>query len=275
LGRNSSSAAHSDADTDNIQESATRRSRVSGIDRALQIIDYLYDTGGPAGSYAIAKALKAPLSTIYVIVDDLVEKNMLMRQPDGSLWLGARLYHYGLAYARSLDFISVATHEMHDLCREAGETVQLCGRDGDHMLVLAMADGPSHFQVASRVGTRVPLNWTASGRLLAGHLPQEERIELFRRCAKSSPTGRAEMDPEVLASSAGAAFQSRLSIQAGESDYAVACIASPICDRDGQCVATISIVLPEQKALSDECRYTTHVRQSAERIEKVMGWRNH
>ena len=275
MGRNSSSAAHSDADTDNIQESATRRSRVSGIDRALQIIDYLYDTGGPAGSYAIAKALKAPLSTIYVIVDDLVEKNMLMRQPDGSLWLGARLYHYGLAYARSLDFISVATHEMHDLCREAGETVQLCGRDGDHMLVLAMADGPSHFQVASRVGTRVPLNWTASGRLLAGHLPQEERIELFRRCAKSSPTGRAEMDPEVLASSAGAAFQSRLSIQAGESDYAVACIASPICDRDGQCVATISIVLPEQKALSDECRYTTHVRQSAERIEKVMGWRNH
>lgn len=275
MGRNSSSAAHSDADTDSIQESATRRSRVSGIDRALQIIDYLYDTGGPAGSYAIAKALKAPLSTIYVIVDDLVEKNMLMRQPDGSLWLGARLYHYGLAYARSLDFISVATHEMHDLCREAGETAQLCGRDGDHMLVLAMADGPSHFQVASRVGTRVPLNWTASGRLLAGHLPQEERIELFRRCAKSSPTGRAEMDPEVLASSAGAAFQSRLSIQAGESDYAVACIASPICDRDGQCVATISIVLPEQKALSDECRYTTHVRQSAERIEKVMGWRNH
>lgn len=275
MGRNSSPAAHPDAETDSIQENATRRSRVSGIDRALQIIDYLYETGGPAGSYAIAKALKAPLSTIYVIVDDLVEKNMLMRQPDGSLWLGARLYYYGLAYARSLDFISVATHEMHDLCREAGETVQLCGRDGDHMLVLAMADGPSHFQVASRIGTRVPLNWTASGRLLAGHLPQEERIELFRRCAKSSPTGRAEMDPEVLASSAGAAFQSRLSIQAGESDYAVACIASPICDRDGQCVATISIVLPEQKAFSDESRYTAHVRESAERIEKVMGWRNH
>ena len=67
-----------------------------------------------------------------------------------------------------MDFMSVATHEMHDLCREAGETVQVCGRDGDYMLVLAMADGPSHFQVASRVGTRVPLNWTASGRLLAG-----------------------------------------------------------------------------------------------------------
>lgn len=62
---------------------AQRRSRVSGIDRALQVIDYLYETGEPAGAYAIAKAVKAPLSTIYVIIDDLVEKNMLARNADG------------------------------------------------------------------------------------------------------------------------------------------------------------------------------------------------
>jgi len=259
-------------DTDN---KSARRARVSGIDRALQVIDYLYETGAPAGPYAIAKAIKAPLSTVYVTIDDLVEKNMLARNADGAIWLGARLYHYGLAYARSLDFMSVATHEMHDLCREANEAVQLCGRDGDHMLVLAMADGPSPFQVASRVGTRVPLNWTASGRLLVGHLPANERVELFKRCARTSPTGRAEIDAASLSEAAAKAFDERLSIQIAESDYAVACIASPICDRDGQCVATISIVLPEQKVLSDESRYTSQVRASAAKIEKLMGWRDH
>jgi len=260
---------------DDTDTKTTRRSRVSGIDRALQVIDYLYETGAPAGPYAIAKAITAPLSTVYVTIDDLVEKNMLARNADGAVWLGARLYHYGLAYARSLDFMSVATHEMHDLCREANEAVQLCGRDGDHMLVLAMADGPSPFQVASRVGTRVPLNWTASGRLLVGHLAENERIELFKRCARTSPTGRAEIDATTLSEAAAKAFEERLSIQIAESDYAVACIASPICDRDGQCVATISIVLPEQKVLSDESRYTNQVRASAAKIEKLMGWRNH
>nr|WP_313372906.1 IclR family transcriptional regulator [Brucella intermedia] len=260
---------------DDTEPKSTRRSRVSGMDRALQVIDYLYETGAPAGPYAIAKAIKAPLSTVYVTIDDLVEKNMLARNADGAIWLGARLYHYGLAYARSLDFMSVATHEMHDLCRAANEAVQLCGRDGDHMLVLAMADGPSPFQVASRVGTRVPLNWTASGRLLVGHLAENERIELFKRCARTSPTGRAEIDATSLSEAAGKAFDERLSIQIAESDYAVACIASPICDRDGQCVATISIVLPEQKVLSDESRYTSQVRASAAKIEKLMGWRNH
>lgn len=258
-----------------LADKVARRSRVSGMDRALQVIDHLYETGVPCGVYAIAKAVKAPLSTVYVIVDDLVEKSMLTRNADGSIWLGARLYHYGLAYARSLDFMTVATGEMHDLCRQAGETVQLCGRDGDHMLVLAMAEGPSHFQVASRVGTRVPLNWTASGRLLVGHLPEKQRMELFKRCARSSPTGRAEVDPASLSSSAVQAFEQRLSIQAGESDYAVACIAAPICDREGSCMATISIVLPEQKAFSEKNQYIAQVQASAERIETLMGWRNH
>lgn len=272
-----SSTGYSDGEdaSEGIEVKGARRSRVSGIDRALQIIDYLYETGAPAGGYAIAKAVKAPLSTIYVIVDDLVEKNMLTRNSDGTIWLGSRLYHYGLAYARSLDFMSVATHEMHDLCRQSGETVQLCGRDGDHMLVLAMADGPSHFQVTSRVGTRVPLNWTASGRLLVGHLSEGDRIDLFKRCARSSPTGRADVDPDTLSSAAARAFEARLSIQAGESDYAVACIASPICDNEGKCIATISIVLPEQKAFADEGGYTKRVMASAEKIESLMGWRNH
>src|SRR5690606_34385947 len=125
-----------------IEQGNGPRSRVSGMDRALQILDHLYETGEPAGPYVIAKAIGAPLSTVYATIDSLIERNMLSRQPDGSVWLGARLYHYGLAYARSLDFLTVATHEMHELSRRVGETVQLCGREGDHMLVLAMAEGP-------------------------------------------------------------------------------------------------------------------------------------
>ncbi len=275
MGLNTSLDVVSDARSEVDVESKPRRSRVSGIDRALQVIDHLYETGAPAGAYAIAKAIKAPLSTVYVIIDDLVEKNMLARNADGMIWLGSRLYHYGLAYARSLDFMSVATHEMHDLCREAGETVQVCGRDAEHMLVLAMAEGPSHFQVASRVGTRVPLNWTASGRLLVGHMPEAERIELFKRGARISPTGRATVDAASLSDAARKAFEERLSIQAGESDYSVACIASPIVDNIGDCVATISIVLPEQKILADKSGYAERVKASAARIEKLMGWRNH
>jgi DNA-binding IclR family transcriptional regulator len=259
--------------TDAVAESAEGRGRrVSAIDRALQVLDHLYETGAPAGSYAIARAIGAPLSTVYAIVDDLVEKAVLSRYSDGSVWLGSRLHLYGLAYARSLDFLESAKREMEVLCKETGETVQVCGRDGDYMVVLATAAGPGHFRISSHVGTRVPLNWAASGRLLVGHLPEAERIELFRRGGKASPTGRAQTDPKVLALASAAAFEQRLSVQIGESDFSVACVASPVRDANGACIATISIVLPEHKVSADTERYADAVKASADRIEAMLGF---
>lgn len=254
-------------------EKKGRGARVSGIDRALQILDYLQEEAKPAGAYAVAKAIGAPLSTVYVIIDDLVEKRLLQRRSDGMIWLGPRLYHYGLAYAQSLDFLDVASHEMQDLCREVEETIQICGRDGDHMVVMAMADGPGHFRVTSKLGSRVPLNWTASGRLLVGHLSDAERQDIFRHASKVSPTGRANTDAAALSKAAEAALNDRLSIQINESDFSVACVASPICDATGACIATISIVLPEHRVVQDKSRYATAVRVAAERIETTLGWR--
>ncbi len=251
-----------------------RRTRVSGMDRALQILDHLYQTEHPRTAYAIAKAIKAPLSTTYAIIDDLLVRGMLTQRGNNTVWLGPRLYHYGLAYAHSLDFLSAATHEMHELCREVGETVQICGRDGDHMVVLAMADGPGHFRVTSEVGTRVPLNWTASGRLLVGHLPDAERLALFRQSAKVSPTKRAETDPVALARLSRETLNDRLSIQISETDFLVSCVASPISDRDGECVATISIVLPEHKVIENRATYAKAVCGASEKIERALGWRD-
>lgn len=263
-----------DAGTSAERSETPRRKRVSGMDRALQILDHLYQTEKPWTAYAIAKAIGAPISTTYAIIDDLIERGLLTQRGENTVWLGPRLYHYGLAYAHSLDFLSAATHEMHELCREVDETVQVCGRDGDHMVVLAMADGPGHFRVTSEVGTRVPLNWTASGRLLVGHLPDDERLALFQKSAKTSPTKRAETDPAVLARLSHEALEDRLSIQISETDFLVSCVASPIRSRSGECVATLSIVLPEHKVLENRDVYADAVREGSIKIERALGWRD-
>lgn len=250
-----------------------RRSRVSGIDRAVQILDHLQQEGRALTAYEIARAISAPLSTVYAIVEDLLDKSLLTRAGDGGVWLGPRLYHYGLAYARDLQVINVATHEMHVLSREVGETVQICGRDGGMMVVEAMAEGPGHFVITSRVGTRVPLNWTASGRLLVAGLDEAERAALFRKSAKASPTGRAVTDPATLLAQSRDALTAGVSIQAGESDYAVACIAAPVLDEAGTCPITVSIVLPEFRVNEQQTNFVEAVKAAARRIEEKLGWR--
>jgi DNA-binding IclR family transcriptional regulator len=253
-------------------ERVSERSRVSGIERAVQICDHLLAAGRPLTAYDVSKALGAPMSTIYGVVDSLLRQDLLSRDGDGLLWFGPRLYHYGLAYGRSLNLLETASQEMRELSRLLGETVQVCGRDDGHMVVLAMAEPAGHFRVSSKIGTRVPLNWTASGRLLIGHLPWAERVELMRRAAQPSPTGMAETDPDTLCRIAETALTEKLAIQLSESDFAVACIAAPICTPNGDCDATISVVLPEQKARERERTYSVAVQEAASRIERLLGW---
>lgn len=253
--------------------SGEARKRVGAIDRALQILDILTERQQPMSTYDLARSTGAPASTIYKIVDELLERSMLSRSGENSVWLGPRLMRYGLTYRSRMDVFKEAKREMEALAEELGETIQICARDDDMMTVIGMSRGEDHFNVASDVGTRVPLNWTASGRLLLGHLDEAERVRIFSEIARPSTTGRAETDAVLLAEQAGREFSERLAVQMSASEYAVACIAAPICDETGACVATISIVLPETKARAETQRLSDAVRQSARNIETALGRR--
>jgi DNA-binding IclR family transcriptional regulator len=243
------------------------------MDRAFQILDYLYKTNAPAGGYAIARAIDVPLSTTYLVLEELVGRDVLARRSDGTVWFGPRLYHYGLVYARSLDVLAEARRGMSDLCREVGETVQVCGRDKDHVVVLAMADGPGHYRVKSDVGTRVPVAVSASGPLLIGHLPEGERIAILNRSASGESPADSTISVKALSELSAHALECRLSIDVGRNDFRVATFASPISDGNGECVATLAIVLPEQKALANRDFYVRAVRVATEAVETRLGWR--
>lgn len=250
------------------------RSRTGAIERVLQILDGLQQVGRPMTAYEIAQTVGAPPSTIYALINDLVEKNLLTRATGGAIWLGPRLYGYGLTYAGSLDYLAVAAEEMERLSQTVGETVQVCGREEGMMVVLKMVEGPGHFRVTSRVGSRMPINWTASGRLLVGHLPDDEREAFFARHSKPSPTGLAQTDPSTLARRSHEAFESRFALQIGESDATVACLAAPVCNTSGECVLTISIVMTQSKVAEGVERYRASVQSAARRIEERLGWQH-
>lgn len=247
------------------------RKRVGAIDRSLQILDILTERHQPMTAYDLAHSTGAPVSTIYKLVDELLERGMLSRNVQNTIWLGPRLMRYGLTYRARMDVFAAARQEMNKLAEKLNETIQICARDEGMMTVIGMARGEGHFNVASEVGTRVPLNWTASGRLLIGHLDMAERLQVFTATARPSETGRAEMDPVVLARQSGDEFAARLAVQMSASEFSVACIASPICDETGACLATISIVLPERRARTALTEMTQEVQRSATNIEAALG----
>lgn len=251
-----------------------RKPRSNGIERAATILECLVETGESATAYSIAKSIGAPLSTTYETIALMEELGLLQRSDgEGRYFLGARLLFYGLAYSSHLAEDEVFRREAESLSRACGENVQICIRDGDCMVVSFMAEEADHFHISSRPGSRTPLNWSASGRLLIGHLPPEERGEIFRR-SRPSPTGRALTDPLALEEACAKAWRQGYSVQIAESDFAVACIAAPVKNARGGCVATVSLVVPESTAKKKQRELARLVIESAEKIEEQLGWRN-
>ncbi|GDX04393.1 hypothetical protein BSPA111_05580 [Buttiauxella sp. A111] len=62
-------------------------------------------------------------------------------------------------------------------------------------------------------------------------------------------------------------------MQAGESDFSVACIAATVCDTNGACQITVSIVVPFSKLEQTTPDLRQLVQLSAENIETRLGWR--
>lgn len=257
--------------TDAVSDDAPRRGRTSGMDRALQILDILTERHQPMSAYDLARATGAPPSTVYKVIEELTERNMLSRTADGRAWLGPRLMRYGLAYRARMSAFGEAERAMFALNERVGEMVQICARDEGMMQVVAMAESSGPFRVTSDVGTRVPLNWTASGRLLVGHLPDAARVAVFRHHSRPSNTGLAETDPDRLAAVSRRDFLDGLSVQIDTSEDEVACIAAPVRGQDGTCELTLSVVMPKHRVEAKFDLVALAVREAARSVERALG----
>ncbi|MGK9132200.1 helix-turn-helix domain-containing protein, partial [Brucella intermedia] len=77
-----------------------RGRRERGIDRILKLFSYLQEHGGPARLADLPKALDAPKSTIYDLVNILSEAGLL-EVKDARVYFGKVMQLYGASYLRA------------------------------------------------------------------------------------------------------------------------------------------------------------------------------
>src|SRR5262249_25086684 len=119
----------------------------------------------------------------------------------------------------------------------------LCGLRGNKYVVLDCCDSPGPFRISSDVGIEVPIPWTASGRLLLGHMREEEIRGFVPEEDFRLPDGRRVSVPDFLADVALARRQG-YSETSALADRFTWCMAAPLRERGGAVARTLCIVLP-------------------------------
>ncbi len=152
----------------------TESSRARGVDRVIDIFRQLHLAQRPMTMRELVEATGSPRSSIYELVAILTEAGWLEASADGSVFFGREMHYYGSDYATHNDLISRSHQALLGLVRTYEETAQLCMLEGNKYTVVLSESSARPFNISSDIGVRVPIPWTATGRLLLGHLDADE-----------------------------------------------------------------------------------------------------
>lgn len=229
--------------------------RARGIDRAFEILDYLKQQRQPLRPLDIAKGINAPKSTVYELVTLLQERRIL--EPvgyDGLVYLGRELYFLGQAHLSHFDFTREADRLLEQIVERTHETAQVCLLNGRKYNVALMREGERAFRISSGVGEDIPIPWTASGRLLLGHMSDEAILALIPAEDFTLPDGSGLPPDRFLHEIRQSHREGFFSFDSIADTY-THCFAAGVYNLQHQCIATFCIVAPRGDAYVNHDHY--------------------
>lgn len=240
--------------------------------RAVAILELLLKTDEPLPVSVLTARLGIPKSTAYELVRTMTELNILEGNSQGTVFLGRKLFELGMAYKSHIDLMKEGSRIVEELRDETGETIQMSVLENEMMLVLLKEEGSMPIRIISRIGSRVPINWAAAGRLLVSDLDDETLRACLARTVSQSPTGKAALDIDELIEQIRIARARGFATELGEVNEHAGCVAAPVIDVSGRCIAAISAVAPEQRLRGDnQQRLIQAVTTAARALSRRLG----
>ena len=225
------------------------------MERAIAIVDYLQSGKEAKRPIDIALGMQAPKSSVYELVGILISVGVLERvDKDGRVYLGRKLHYWGLSYLDNFDLTRLAQPLLEDITARTRETSQLCMLDGDKYTVVLMNEGNRQFRISADVGEKLPIPWTASGRLLLGHYTDDEIIDFIPDDDFTMPDGTRLDKHEYIASVRSAHQDNFFSFDSLTDNY-THCFAAPVFDESGICISTLCLIAPKQDAETNHRLY--------------------
>jgi len=226
--------------TDTHDDTPGRRAR--GIDRLIRICQVLHEHHGPMSARELVQATGAPRSSVYDLISHLGKAGWLESDAQGRVFFGRAMHYYGLDYADHNRLIKRARPVMRRLSAQFNETSQLCALDGDKYTVLLNEHGARPFAISAEIGIKVPIPWTASGRILLRELSREQLLERVPDEDFALPDG-TRIDIDAFRADIDKARVEGYAITEGLVDAFACCMAAPVTDDSGHAIATICFTI--------------------------------
>lgn len=242
------------------------RKLIQSIERGADIMELFISEKRSLGIADIATALSLPRPTIQGIVNTLVARNYLEKDPLNSRYrLGPMLFQLGMKYATNIDLVTIARGWTERLCFQFNVPVNVGMMVGDKVVIVLRIEPENRFMVFPQAGSVIPSHTTCIGKVLFAFMDRELREKIlasyaFKPLTPNSITTRERFEEELAS-----VRQEDISFDREENIAGLAGIGAPIRNHTGQVIAAFAITgdaeaIEKQRAeMVDAVKYTSRM----------------
>lgn len=153
---------------------------VPSVLKATRLLDIVAASRDPLALAELSARLELAKSSTLGLCTSLTVAGLLRRFDDGSYHLGTHLVDLAHAYLARTDLTREFAQALDALGELDAEGAVLAVREGTDVVYVACRNGNLPVGITYRIGMRLPVNCTATGKALISALSDAEIKQLFR-----------------------------------------------------------------------------------------------
>lgn len=248
---------------------------IRSVDRALDIIEVLSESGTKLGPTKLAELTGMDKSTVYRLLTTLKSRGYVDKnKASGTYSLGPTPVTLVSRYLGSLELQIEARPFLSELSTDFGLTTHLGLLDGNEVIYVEKLDYVPTPQLYCQIGNRAPAYCSSLGKCLLSCLSGEELIETMAGCDFKQYTEKTIPNVRILREHLRKVRAEGWAIDDEEWHLGNICIGAPVYDYRGVIIAAVSA--SGSKSMIPDSRIPTvikAVKNTAKGISNRMGYR--
>ncbi len=255
-----------------MEEQIQNNSSNKTLERALQLLKTFAVEGKRFNVAEISRYLGITRVTAQSLINTLEACNYVEKDPEtGRYSMGYMMFVLGNRYIYQYPFLHAAEKLVSDFSNENQIKVNVSVLKPDGNLLILLTKDLSLIPMMA-VGSLVPANVAASGKVLMAFTPEEERKTILKQMTFPQMTPYSITDRDVYLDQLEQTRKRYFATEFDELLIGNGCIASPIFDRNGTAIAAVSVSTKVHILQENLDIYTEKVVNLARTISAGLGY---
>lgn len=248
---------------------------IVAVEKALTILN-MFTKKRPEWSLTeLSRDLDMSKPTVLRILNTLekygyVQKNKV----NGRYRLGMKVFDLGSVVVNQFEVRSVALPVMREIRDRINEAVHLNIISGKERVCVEFLDCSHALKASVDIGQRAPLYVGASALVLLAFLAEIEREKIINNLELKPFTESTETDPQKLRRRLAEIRAKGYAVSWGELNPGLVSMSVPVFNRFGEVVASLSIGLPESRAVPEKLDFCIRLLlEGGREISRLLGYK--